>query len=254
MSVHSRLTHAKQITRWGWVVIYEIGWGALFINADFIIEKYGTESQKTYWEHITHPNWGWKSWAIGALIIFILFVIEGSYRLERERKEAQQKKEAELSFEITSLKQKLARALDNPSGPELVIERTEPNTLTIRNTKGGTAHNVRVGPIRNGNCWCLHEDFSFIEEGKYRSYTPMIASDPGHIYADPHRFEDFLTCADRGKPLEEKTLCANIPIPVTYWDGAHKDFTCEYEMSYRIITSEFTVTLKSRTATLRLQS
>ena len=79
-----RFSHAWKIIRWGWFVIYEIGWLAIYTNLDLLIGKYGSEKTKSLWEQWTHPQWGWKSWVIGALTIAIFLLIEGSYRLHQE--------------------------------------------------------------------------------------------------------------------------------------------------------------------------
>jgi hypothetical protein len=65
-------------------VIYEVGWLALYANLDLLIGKYGSERTKSVWEQWTHPQWGWKNWAIGALAITIVLLIEGSYRSHRD--------------------------------------------------------------------------------------------------------------------------------------------------------------------------
>ncbi len=82
-----RLAHFRRITRWGWFVIYELGWVAVFTNIDLIIGKYGSEQAKVSWERFTHPHWGWRIWLIGALVIALVLMVEGSYRALREEED-----------------------------------------------------------------------------------------------------------------------------------------------------------------------
>lgn len=83
MWLRNRLRHLRRITRWGWFVIYQLGW-AIFINIGALIGEWGSQKTKSLWERWTHPAWGWQVWLIGAFIIAILCIIEGSYRASRE--------------------------------------------------------------------------------------------------------------------------------------------------------------------------
>jgi hypothetical protein len=139
MWLRKRFLHFWRITRLGWFVIYEVGWVFLYLNIDFMIEKFGTPSQKSYWEHLTHPQWGWKIWAIGALVILIFFLIEGSYRSYCEIEEKLGKAEGEMK--------EAEKRFSEIGGPELFIGyvpdayRYNP-VLIVINHKSCIAYNV----------------------------------------------------------------------------------------------------------------
>jgi len=95
------ISHLWRITRWGWFMIYEVSWVTTFTNLDLIIGKYGSERAKSTWERLTHLHWGWKSWLIGALIIALLFIIDGAYR--DHKKEAEDRfKDERRSMDFTN--------------------------------------------------------------------------------------------------------------------------------------------------------
>jgi len=120
--LRERLSHFGRITRWGWFVIYEVVWVALYTNIDIIVSEYGSQSQQALWHRLTHPHWGWKSWIIGALVIVILFLVDGSYRNHRE-----------LQRQI----EKLRDDLQLVGGPILHVGYIRGNYLAVENAGGG---------------------------------------------------------------------------------------------------------------------
>jgi hypothetical protein len=98
--LRERFAYLWEITRWGWFVIYELGWALFYLNIDFLIGKYGSEPTNTIWDRITHPHWSWKNWLIGALAIILLLLLEGAYRLNS-------KQERNSQAQISLLEQKI---------------------------------------------------------------------------------------------------------------------------------------------------
>lgn len=109
--MRKRISHLKDIARWGWFVVYEVAWIAIFTNIDLIVGKYGSDRTRGMWEQLTHPHWGWHVWLIGALVIAIVFLFEGSYRTRREENEKFDEETKRLQGEITKGNEQISELL-----------------------------------------------------------------------------------------------------------------------------------------------
>jgi hypothetical protein len=143
----SRLSHLRKITRWGWFVIWEVGWLGLFTNIDLVVSKYGSARVQYNWERLTHPHWGWTTWVIGALTIAVFFLWEGSYR--------EHHKDAGTISQLETLLSKQPRpqliiAFDHSQRPSFT--RTLQGVI-LSNVGGVSAHNARIVPDKSKGYW-----------------------------------------------------------------------------------------------------
>jgi len=77
--VKARWLHVKNIGKWGWIVAAAL-WGMFWV-ADETISKWGSRDVKAFWDTYTlHFPIDWKIAVIGFLAIFLLMLIEGSFR------------------------------------------------------------------------------------------------------------------------------------------------------------------------------
>lgn len=75
----ARLRHARSIASWWWAGIG--GLLALFQTVDWAMERWASSACKAQWEaHTAHLPFGWQAWLIGILVIYVLVIIDGSYR------------------------------------------------------------------------------------------------------------------------------------------------------------------------------
>jgi hypothetical protein len=80
------MSHLRRIStvRWGWAVV-GAAWSA-FQGIDFSINKWCSTEHKALWNTYTlHIPFGWKTWALGIVVILALFIFEGSYRQGKQR-------------------------------------------------------------------------------------------------------------------------------------------------------------------------
>lgn len=84
MWISKRVKHLKAISGLWWLAV-NLVWG-IVCGADVLITHYGTDSVKRAWIAAWYfPKWGWHVWAIGFLLITLIFVAEGSYRYDAKR-------------------------------------------------------------------------------------------------------------------------------------------------------------------------
>jgi hypothetical protein len=208
--LRKRFAHFWRITRWGWFVIWELGWVTLFTNIDLIVGKYGSEQAKTYWERLTHPHWGWKVWLIGALVIAICFLIEGSFRtysnLEGLLGKANKENEA------------LKERFQNIHGPNLQIGFAPPDygispMIVINAAGGGWARSVTLRIPKDGSSF-TSKTFNILRDDD--TETAWQAGDQNRLTsaeiftAGAGKFPAFVNCMDNDgrwfeyefKPLE----------------------------------------------------
>jgi hypothetical protein len=195
-----------------------------------------------------------NEWAIGwpyivlVSVLFVFHLVRAPWKLNEEheaRHAEESQKRAQLEFEIAALNQKLLKALGDPGGPDIVLERAARDEIRVSNLQGGTAHGLVIHPMKCGRLVCGEHKIPYLGEGKHVDYSPVIESDL-HKFSGPFKFDAFLTAAQRSKPPEQKTLEERIPISITYEDGGHKKYFCEYEMHYNFVTQEVRITRTSR--------
>lgn len=180
-----RLSHLWKISRWGWFVIYQLFWLGVFTNIDVLVGKYGSDQAKSIWEQWTHPHFGWKNWAIGALLILVAFLFEGSFRNHREQEEKSRSERLGLestqamivrdySHKIAGLEKELAEEKSKEKAPKLFLEYsaavaarygTTHSGLFLRN-EGGRAFNVEFEPeIRSGKTLLMDNPVESVDAG-----------------------------------------------------------------------------------------
>lgn len=93
-------------------MLIEVLW-AIISNADLAISKWGSERVKAAWEGWLHPHWSWKTWMIGALLIAIVLLVEGSYQWHS-------KQEDETERELAGKQKELDEEIAKRSRPEVV--------------------------------------------------------------------------------------------------------------------------------------
>lgn len=150
----------------------------------------------------------------------------------------------------------LQRALEQPSGPELMLECDtvhHPNVIVVKNIKGGTAHSVVIEEFKNHRYACAKHEIPFIPEGKEEFYEPAIASMvSGVSLSGVQRVMVFITSPYRTNPPslreDEKVF---IPVSVKYWDGGAKEFCSEFEIQSDFSAKVVKTVLKKRCARLR---
>jgi hypothetical protein len=97
--IKARWEHLKQVARWWWAMVIT-AWTLLSL-ADFIMGKMSPD-RKAVWDAMwITPKWGWKVWIIGLLVITVLMLFEGSYRLQHATIKAARLKQQELEAKLT---------------------------------------------------------------------------------------------------------------------------------------------------------
>jgi succinate dehydrogenase hydrophobic anchor subunit len=114
-------------------------------------------------------------WAmVVVLVCLVIILIEGGVQLHAANKDNWDQEKAKLAWENAGLAQKLARAVSEPSGPELMIDFFPPDIsvnivqLLVINLRDGTAHHVQVHPIKNAGLELLAEPIPYIPENEHR--------------------------------------------------------------------------------------
>lgn len=82
-AIKARWLHVRKIGKPWWVMVAAL-WG-MFWATDEIIAKWGSSDVKAFWDTYTSRlHFDWKIGIIGFLLIFVLMLIEGSFRHHRK--------------------------------------------------------------------------------------------------------------------------------------------------------------------------
>jgi hypothetical protein len=141
----ARANHIGHIANGWWAMILAM-W-SLVTAADTVIEKWGSDAAKKWWDGIwLLPKVGWKGWLIGLLVITVLLIFEGSYRHSRRQ-------EDKLLAVIEEFRADRPRIAFTPLTTDLAgwkaIENSPQCAFQIKHYAGRAARFLRIDPIRS---------------------------------------------------------------------------------------------------------
>jgi hypothetical protein len=168
---------------------------------------------------------------------------EDSFTAEKKERELAR---CRLQSELEDSEKRLAKALAEPLGPELMLEfqqplSIDPGALLVRNLRGGVAYDVTVHRSNHQGLELVERDFTYIPEGQCVAWEPTIYCP--RFPEERFTFRAFLTPRPRS---EEDKSKGHIPITITYRDANKKEFMEAFEIIVDYATWKLNARLLSR--------
>jgi len=224
--------------------------GALLVIAIFVLQiHYGIIKRGDI-----QPNARSIAWPYISLlcVFFLVHLIRAPWKMNEahESRHAEYSiKRAELEFDIASLNQRLTRALEEPSGPEIMLWFwpdalwNDETSLQVENLRGGTACRVKIQDADHCGLVLTVEEIPFIKEGRRETCCVKVVC--ARFPSEKFTLRGFANPPPSQRHLS-KDKRVEIPINVSYWDANGKEFEARFVMTFDRITMKVAVRPLSR--------